>query len=340
MSASQPSKPGGGIAISSPYRWRYFPKRIFYHKRLFGPAIDHAIIRAVGDACVRRLRRDPGRLFSWVEIETINRCNSTCSFCPVNLRVDPRPLATMSDALYTRIIDDLNALGYAGKLALHSNNEPLLDERIVERVHYARSRCPQAYLFLYTNGTRLDTDLAWRLIEAGIDLIRIDNYSDRLKLHRNLRQLVDDFRHPPYAEHACRIRIVIRRLNEVLSNRGGTAPNKSPQQDHSYRYYQAASCRYPFHQLVIRPDGKVSLCGNDPYGQVTLGDAARQSLAEIWHGEDYRRLRAELSMNGRRNLPVCNTCDVHTFDPDVFLGHSGMLRALGRVINFSSWNWK
>jgi radical SAM protein with 4Fe4S-binding SPASM domain len=340
MTVRKASQPRGAISISSPYQWRYFLKRIFYHKSLFGPVVDHAIIRAVGDAGVRRLQRDPDRLFSWVEIETINRCNSTCAFCPVNTRVDPRPLAIMPDALYTKIIDDLGALGYAGKLALHSNNEPLLDESIVERVRYARRRCPDAWIFMYTNGTRLSTALAWGLIEAGIDLIRVDNYSDRLRLHRNLRRLVGDFRHPPYAEQADRIRIVIRKLNEVLSNRGGTAPNKSPQHDRTYRYYQSASCRYPFDQLVIRPDGKVSLCANDVYGRVTLGDAARDSLAGIWYGEDYRRLRAELSANGRRNLPVCNTCDVHTFDPDVFLEHSGLLRALSRVINFSSWNWK
>ena len=55
--------------------------------------------------------------------------------------------------------------------------------------------------------------------------------------------------------------------------------------------------------MVIRPDGKVSLCVNDDYGRVTLGDAAGQSLTEIWQGEAYRRLRAELTMNGRRILP-------------------------------------
>lgn len=340
MTGRKPAKPGGGIAISSPYQWRYFPKRIFFHKSLFGAAIDHAIIRAVGDACVRRLQRDPERLFSWVEIETINRCNSTCAFCPVNTRVDPRPLAVMTEALYARIIDELGALGYAGKLALHSNNEPLLDESIVERAAYARGKCPDAYIFMYTNGTRLNTALAWRLIEAGIDLIRIDNYSDRLRLHRNIQQLVEDFRHPPYAAHAARIRIVIRKLNEVLSNRGGTAPNKSPRQDRTYRHYQNASCRYPLVQLVIRPDGKVSLCGNDAYGRVTLGDTTRQSLVDIWYGEDYRRLRAELSANGRRNLPVCSTCDVHTFDPDVFFERGTLLRALSRAVYPSSHNWK
>ena len=333
-------KSGCGIEISSPYRWRYFLKRIFYHKSLFGPTIDHAIIRAVGESCVRILRRDPERLFSWIEIETINRCNSTCAFCPVNRRDDPRPLVSMSDTLFTKILDDLGSLGYSGRLALYSNNEPLLDESIVERVRLARHTCPDAYIFIYTNGTLLSTDLAWRLIEAGIDLIRVDNYSDRLRLHRNIRQLVRDFQHPPYAEHAAKIRIVIRKLNEVLSNRGGTAPNKSPLQDHTYRYYHSASCRYPFDQMVIRPDGKVSLCVNDAYGRVTLGDAARQSLTEIWQGEAYRRLRDELTLNGRRNLPVCSTCDVHTFDPDILLERMWILRTLSRIINFSSYNWK
>ena len=30
------------------------------------------------------------RLFDHIEIETINRCNGNCDFCPVNHRVDPR----------------------------------------------------------------------------------------------------------------------------------------------------------------------------------------------------------------------------------------------------------
>lgn len=329
-----------GIAISHPYRKRFFLKRIFHHKRLFGAAVDHAIIRAVGDAGVRILRRNPERVFSSVEIETINRCNSTCSFCPVNKRNDPRPRAYMTEELFGKIIDDLASIGYGGKLALHSNNEPLLDESIVERVRQARARLPGAFIFIYTNGTRLSVDLARQLIEAGIDMIRIDNYSDRLKLHRNIRQLVEAFKRPPDAAHADKIRIVIRRLNEVLSNRGGEAPNKPPAQDQSYRYYESASCRYPFDQLVIRPDGKVSLCANDAYGQVTLGDTARQSLLEIWHGDNYRRLRDELTTNGRRHLPVCNRCDVHTFDPGVFTERSRILRFLNRTFGLSSSDWK
>jgi radical SAM protein with 4Fe4S-binding SPASM domain len=328
------------VIVRTPYEGRFFLKRIFHHKSLFGSAIDHAIVRSVGDACVRILRRDPERLFTTIEIETINRCNSTCTFCPVNKLSDVRPLAYMPDHIFTKIVDELSSMGYAGKISLHSNNEPLLDEKIVERVRYVKRSCPDAFVFIYTNGTRLSTELAWQLIEAGIDLIRVNNYSDKLTLHKNIQTLVRDFESPPFAEHAAKIKIVVRKLNEVLSNRGGAAPNKTPDQSHSYRYYQSATCRYPFDQLIIRPDGKVSLCGNDSYGQVTLGDVNRQSISEIWYGEAFGRLRAELTANGRRNLPLCKTCDVHTFDPDVFLAQSRLLRAVNRLLNMSSYNWK
>ena len=329
-----------GIKIRSPYQKRYFLKRIFYHKKLFGAAIDHAILRAIGNAGVRILQRDPNRLFSWIEIETINRCNSTCSFCPVNRWDERRSFAAMPKTLFSKIIDDLGSLSYSGKLALHSNNEPLLDETLVDRVREARTKCPDAFIFMYTNGTLLNTDLAWQLIKAGIDLIRITNYSDQLKLNKNLQTLVENFKSPPYAHHASKIRIVLRKLNEVLSNRGGAAPNKLPRLDQTYQYYHSSSCRYPFDQLVIRPDGKVSLCGNDAYGQVTLGDVALHSLTEIWYGEEYRRLRTELATNGRKNLPVCNTCDVHTFDPTLLIKSKGNLRALNRIFNVISSNWK
>ena len=65
-----------------------------------------------------------------VEIETINKCNSTCGFCPVNRFADPRPLQRMPELLFAKIIDDLAGLGFRGTLHLFSNNEPFLDKRI------------------------------------------------------------------------------------------------------------------------------------------------------------------------------------------------------------------
>ena len=37
-----------------------------------------------------------------VNIETINRCNSTCAFCTANVHAEKRPLARIDDDLYKR----------------------------------------------------------------------------------------------------------------------------------------------------------------------------------------------------------------------------------------------
>lgn len=128
---------------------------------------------------LHRIRTRTGEepLFSSVEIETINRCNGECSFCPVNRHSDPRPFKRMSEELFHRIIDELAGLDYSGSISLHSNNEPFIDNRIVDFMKYAKENLPKAHLFVYTNGTLLTLD---RFIESmkWLDSIYIDNYSD------------------------------------------------------------------------------------------------------------------------------------------------------------------
>ena len=81
-----------------------------------------------------------------IEIETINRCNSTCSFCPVSRLIDPRAGARMTEETYRGIIEELCEWNYTGTLNLFSNNEPFLDKRIIEFVNIARENLPDAYI--------------------------------------------------------------------------------------------------------------------------------------------------------------------------------------------------
>ncbi len=60
--------------------------------------------------------------------------------------------------------------------------------------------------------------------------------------------------------------------------------------------------------MVIRPDGKVSLCCNDALGQMTLGDVNEKSLQEIWFSNEYSLIR-EKTVKGRNNIELCSICD-------------------------------
>ena len=114
-------------------------------------------------------------LFNHIELETINRCNGSCSFCPVNHHTDPRPLATMSEDLFKSIVSQLADIQYSGRFSTFSNNEPLLDDRIISLNQLAREAIPPARMHLYTNGNLLTLDKFIPLTSI-LDALIIDNY--------------------------------------------------------------------------------------------------------------------------------------------------------------------
>lgn len=238
-------------------------------------------------------------LFTSVEIEVINRCNGECPFCPANRHSDPRKLAKMETSLFRKIIDELGELNYAGRIALHSNNEPFLDNRIIEFAKYAREKVPNAYIYMFTNGTLVTLD-KFKGIMPYLDKMVIDNYNDELKLHHNVQAIHDLCMKNTYYNK--KVEIHVRKVNEVLSTRGGQAPN-----NHKKKIL-FMSCILPYKQMVIRPDGKTSLCCNDAYGKNSLADLNKMTLEEAWYSERYKKVR-DILRHGRKHVHLCRYCD-------------------------------
>lgn len=239
--------------------------------------------------------------FNLVEVETVNRCNGVCSFCPVNRRDDPREKKIMTEEMFREIVRQLEEIKYTGRFTTFSNNEPLLDERIIEFNQYAREHLPYARMHLFTNGTLLTLDKFIALIDILDELI-IDNYNQELQLIKPCAEIVEYCKEHP--ELNKKVTIELRKPKEILSTRGGNAPNR-----HITGKYAEDRCMLPFRQLIIRPDGKVSLCCNDAVGKYTLGDITKDSLTDIWHGEKFQRVR-ECLYKGRKNWGDCQFCDV------------------------------
>ena len=240
-------------------------------------------------------------IFKWIEIETFNRCNEKCSFCPVNINEPQRPIALMHETLFKKIIDELVELKFTGNLNLYSNNEPFLDSRIFSFAKYTFEKLPLARKKIMTNGSVLTIEKCERILPY-IDELFIDNYNDNLVMNPTTKQIYDYFKHNKYGE---KIIICIRKKNELLSSRGGFAPNKKIAKT-------KAKCVLPFRQLVIRPTGKVSLCCNDPLGKSTLGDITKNSLKEIWYSQTYKDIRNNMMKDGRFAMKSCINCDFTT----------------------------
>ena len=254
-----------------------------------------------------------GEMPSAIEIETINRCNNDCAFCPVNRHEDPRQLTKMSDALLEKIACELHKRKYNGLLALFSNNEPLMDKRIVDICRFFRDKVPGAYIYISTNGILLTPDIYTRLFDTGLDQMIINNYDDSFKLIPSIETLENFMNSASGSEierYIRKTKIVMRKKNEVLTNRAGYAPNKDKNCDKSFRRYAKSACTLPFIQFVVRPSGQVSLCCQDALGKVTLGDVNNQSIHDIWSAEVFNDIRARIKKHGRKSVPLCNTCDV------------------------------
>lgn len=250
-----------------------------------------------------------------IEVETLNRCNSTCSFCPVNVHDESRDYEKMSESMIEKIANELGALDYEGFVSLYANNEPLLDGRIVDVCRLFRKKAKKAYINMATNGILINYKLYMDLFRAGLDELIIDNYNDDLKLIKSVAKMVEDVNSsndPEIEKYKRKTRINLRKKTEVLYSRGGFAPNKKKEDVDVYKYYSNHSCVLPFMQFVIRPSGEISLCSHDALGKVTLGDVSKQSITEVWNGEQYREVRRKLLRPfkyGRKSQEVCDGCD-------------------------------
>ena len=109
-----------------------------------------------------------------IQVQTINRCNAACSFCPYPYTIHLQEKQIMDDALYSKIVDECVSESDLHDFVPMSKNEPLLDIKMEQRIKQFRSKAqPHQVVELVTNGSPLTPVRAQRLIEAGVDLITV-----------------------------------------------------------------------------------------------------------------------------------------------------------------------
>ena len=237
-----------------------------------------------------------------VNIETINRCNSTCEFCTANIHAEKRPLMKIDDDLFKSVIDQLAEWGYRGHLTLYGNNEPWLDTRIVELHKYAREKLPECFIFMSTNGLTLTVDKI-KQVQPYINQLIINNYGLEMKLHNNLQEIYDYVSAHEEEFQDLDIQIQMRYLKEILTNRAGSAPNKQGKDK-----IITEPCLMPYTDMWIMPNGKLGICCCDNFEVTDFGDLNTTPLKECWASPKYLELRKAVAQ-GRDKYPFCKFCD-------------------------------
>lgn len=240
---------------------------------------------------------------TYVAIETINRCNGTCPFCPANRNDESRPFAKMQDDVFDSIVNELSSWkGWGGVLSLYVNNEPFMDTSMCDKLIKVRKALPKARMLVFTNGSLLDENKLI-VISKTVDELIINNYNTKYCLTEENKRTYEYIRRNPEKFRGIKVLIQKRYANEYLTNRAGVAPNKK----------EAVKgvdlpCLMPFTDLTIYPSGQVGLCCSDVLETMNLGNIKENSLLSIFNNEHFRRIREQMVL-GRKNIPICVNCD-------------------------------
>jgi hypothetical protein len=166
-----------------------------------------------------------------------------------------------------------------------------------------------------TNGTKVSHDLVRQLFAQGLSTLIINNYTNGERIIAPVQALLDDA-----AEFAdVDIRINIRRRDEILTTRAGTAPNKPVKTALGHGF-----CALPFTDLHVAYTGEVNVCCFDAHGVTTMGSVTNESLTDIWYGDKLQGYRDQLLMSDRSGLVPCSKCDFDGFR-DPLAGSGGSL---------------
>lgn len=255
----------------------------------------------------------------------------------------------MNDNLFRKVIDDMHSFDSKIKvLRLFMGGEPLLHPRFVELAKYAvKSDCFECVEFT-TNGSLLNKELSKIIADSGIDRVRIsiealdsDAYEAITGKRVDIGKLVDEIGFLYSLKRSCEIYVKIADVSvesdearEAFFDMFGDICDKifiehiTPiwcDYDNNVGAVYACDkrvgmrgqditqridiCPFPFYQLIVNPDGEVTVCCPDWKRDIVVGNACNESIYQIWNGKKIRRLQLEQAKGNKAIYKACKECE-------------------------------
>jgi radical SAM protein with 4Fe4S-binding SPASM domain len=284
-----------------------------------------------------------------IDFELANACNYRCSFCPYSLKPSLRPRGfnvsgskVLDIALVEKILKEANGRLYAVELGY--NTEPLLHPQVMQIAAMCRDY-GVLDIRMGTNGSLLGKINYQEIIDSGVTQLQVsidavDSLSyARARNSSNYDEVVNNLKlfltyRDKVAAHLPRIRVTYvktpdnaPRVDEFIEQWRDTADIIGVQDLISYPDVQlsvsaedigctdistADSCYMPKVRLSIRSDGTVHPCCTVPGMKLKVGDAKKQTIAEIWNSSSMRLIRASHYTDDWKKNKICASCIENT----------------------------
>lgn len=277
-----------------------------------------------------------------IVIDINNRCNHRCYFC-ANPKIE-KYAALDTDIVYDLMRQGIE--NGSTDLSFHALGDPFMDKRIVEFIDKSK-KLGYEYVYIDTNGALVNQEKARAIADAGLDSIKFsisaanrDDYKavhgkdDFDKVIENLKYLYQ-YRNENNINLGIYVSCVVNSKSKVgtdsfknlisencdhfayrdISNQGGSMIELNDTETIEIgnilgtlqKEEQTGECVYPFNRIVINSYGHVVSCTADFLNQLSIGDATKYSLEEIWKGDVYKYLR-DKHLNGNLSGIYCDKC--------------------------------
>ena len=267
-----------------------------------------------------------------VDIEISSACDMKCPMCYTTAEYFKSNVKRqfMDFDLFRKMIDECAHYGtYSIRLSLRG--EPFLHKDVIKMIRYAREKGIKEVATL-SNNLALSPKLFKEAMEAGLSWLTLsfdglyDTYEwirrpakfhesyEKIKEYKKIKERAGSYKPvvkvqsvwpaiKDCAEEYCRM--FEPYVDGIASNPLIDYLHK----DREVEYVEDFECHVLYQRLSIGSDGMVMMCVNDEFCLHPLGDANKQSLYEIWHGEELTKIRdIHRAHEGVRRLEPCKSC--------------------------------
>jgi len=258
-------------------------------------------------------------------LETTNLCNANCCFC--SYKFQTREKMFMSQHIFKNAVKQFEEIG-GGNLEFNGSvGEPLLDQKLIDRIKYCRSINKIKYISMFTNGLNFNKKKIDAILKSGINIINISisdfnehSYSDLFGVNsykklliniKNLIQINNKYK------NKVKIRLYIRtnkNIKEIIKTKEYNLFRKQVDKiiiTNSFDDWQSRvkiknkkynfnfmhnyrPCAFVYYSMIVFSDGTIGLCGCRDFNKdsdLILGNIKIDTLKNTYYSNRVNSLR-------------------------------------------------
>ena len=288
-------------------------------------------------------------------LEPSGVCNFKCSFCPCNNNTQniSRRHQLMDMSLFEKIVRDIMQFPRNIRVVeLYAFGEPMLNRYVPEMIKKLKESGKVDEVRMATNGSLLNTESSHRLIDAGLDYLKISLEGMDVETYKNMcdvdidwNQFVDTIQSFFIASRGSKTKLGIKAISNTLK----TDDEKqrfldvfSPISDYTFietvydqwaefvemRYVGGVEvkdaftqktagydiCSFPLTHMLVCANGDIGLCCLDWKHGTTYANVHEISLYDAWNSDALKEIRIKHLDHRRNEVPFCCSCTQRGYD--------------------------